>query len=196
MTRHPANTTPGTFNAAAVGVIRNYPATLEAYEHRKRLLKENRDKAEAAGTQVRTNIPNGWDRKSASVARAAAEREGRRIMRAVYRNSLDPNERPDPSISPNSDRSRGEMAMAACLAMATGPDGPVRRQRAWDTLIMYLKPRGERPETLEKGLMWLKGLARKGSNASYQHPVPGLAVEPSQFEKEGNAFLNSLIGKP
>ena len=188
--------TKGVFNPELVGRIAGYPHSPVAYAAMVLNLKAHSDLAGAAGTKSRKNIPNGWTRETSDRARAEAELEGRRIMRAVYRNSMDPNERPDPALSPNSDRSRGEMAMTACLAMVLGPGGPVLRQRSWNTLVSYLKPPGERPETLEKGLDWLRGLARTGANASYQHPVPGLPVEPSDFEKAANAFLDSLIGKP
>ena len=79
----PPRKTPGVFNIAAVGVVRNYPATLKAFEARKELLKANRDKAEAAGTQTRLNVPNGYTRKTADRQRVVAEREAKRIVRAM-----------------------------------------------------------------------------------------------------------------
>ena len=132
--RHPANTTPGTFNPAAVGIVRNYPATLEAYQARTLLLRTYRDKAEAAGTMTRIGVPNGLNRLDAERLRAVALDDATQIMRAVYSRSDDHDERPDPTLQPTSDAARGENALVGCLAVVLGPGGAVYRGRAWRSI--------------------------------------------------------------
>ena len=195
--RHPANTTPGTFNPAAVGIVRNYPATLEAYQARTLLLRTYRDKAEAAGTMTRVGVPNGLNRLEAERLRAVALDDATQIIRGVYRRSDDRSERPDPSLAPNSDASRGEWAMAACLAVVLGPGGEAHRRKTWDCLVSYLRAPGERPVDSTSGIKWLRWLARTGGTEAYQTaPVPGVSRVPTPFELEGGVFLGSLVAGP
>jgi hypothetical protein len=107
--RHPAllNTPIGTFNPEAVGLVPGYAKTPEAFEAQLMTLRNNGDRARAAGRNSRRGTPNGWAGKREEVQWLREEVKGEAWEEGG-------------SAQPKCDARR--------RAFAGGPPGPARRR--------------------------------------------------------------------
>ncbi len=120
--RHPAlrGTPVGTFNPAAVGVVRGYPANEEAYRRQREQLRRNSAKARAAGKMTRRGIPNGWAGRRDEVV-------------AIRRNAQTEAEKLTEVVAPqreSKDDELGAEAMAVLFAIAMAPTYAMRDRLA------------------------------------------------------------------
>ena len=168
--RHPAllDTPPGVWNPNGVGRVSGYPKTQEAYDIHKALLAANRDRANAKGIGVRTNVPNGYRGmgRELSLVRQQAANAGWELANVVLRNSLSAEERltlPNDPMSATTDEARAAVAIAGLFAIALNVTVTnATRLEALQAVLPYLMPRpkgGLKLGTLDSGLMWLHGLA-------------------------------------
>jgi len=187
--------TPGVFNIALVGVVAGYPKTEQRYLERMAILRDYSIAAGLNGSKSRLGVPDGYTRKTAHEARVYADRQAAQILRTIMSRSLDPRERPDPTLAPTSDVSRAEIALTHSLAGVLGPACARQRRKGWDRFVQWIKAPGDRPKDMLEGYKWLLDISKPGCNQSYQMPIPGVPIAKSAIQLEGEAWLGSLIGK-
>lgn len=171
-----ADTPPGVWNPAAVGKVRGYAKTEEAYQRQAAQLRANSAGARARGLMNRRGSPNGWAGKRAEVEalRLDAHADGWRAVGAWQRNSQTAEERlPDDRMEalttgqdyPRTDAERFAVAAAYAISVILNRSAPTcDRTRAARIILPFLKaaPAGRKSVTLADGAAWLEALTREG----------------------------------
>ena len=177
---HPAlvNTPPGTWNPAAVGHVRGYAKTQEAFDRQLAQLEANRDGARAAGLLTRKGVPNGYAgrRPEVEAIRLQAADDGWVAVQAWQRNAQTPEEQlPEVRIAairsgqdgPWTDAEMFAAAAAYLISVVLDCSQPQRQrlQAARDILpFLQAPPSGKaRGEGVQAGMAWLAGLAKGGA---------------------------------
>lgn len=132
--RHPAlrGTPVGTFCPTAVGLVRGYPRTEEAYRRQCERLRQNSANARARGRLNRRGVPNGWAgrRDEVTEIRRNSHTEAERIVEVVM---------PE---AESEDDEYAAIAMKELLAMVLDTTGPTSfRLGALKTALRYLVPK-------------------------------------------------------
>ena len=173
--RHPAleGTPKGVWCPEAVGRVRGYPKTEEAFAERVVTLKANSDRARANGRTKRTGIPNGWGGRRGEVEqlREEANDEAWRRVNVLYRNSQSEDERltadhmeelkVDP-MNARTDAERAALALAFMIGIVISPAyGTSLCNQAARILLPFVRPKpvtGRAATGLDAALAWLDGL--------------------------------------
>ena len=130
----PLVTTPGVFNPAAVGRVRGYPRTPEAYDRQLARLRANSTSARKRGLMTRRGVPNVWAGKRDQVAslRQNAD-EAWRVVNVLQRNSTSPEERLDAE--------RFALTAAYCIGLMVDGTQPTSiRLKAARVILPFLMP--------------------------------------------------------
>ena len=175
---HPilADTPPGTWNPAAVGKVRGYAKTPEAYARQLAQLQANRDGARAAGLLNRKGVPNGYAGRRDEVAemRLQATDDAWVAVAAWQRNAQTPEEQlPEERLEafrtsqdwPRTDAEMFSAAAAYLISVVLDRSQPTRqRLQAARAILPFLRaaPSGKARENVQDGMAWLVGLAGKG----------------------------------
>lgn len=169
---------PGVFCPAAVGKVRGYPRTQEAYDRQLVRLRDNSKRARERGLLTRKGIPNGWAGKRAQVTelRQDAADEAWRIVNLLQRNSVSPDERLDAEClaglkadtrPATTDAERFALAAAYAIGVVRDPTQPASlRLQAARIILPFLVPmprgRAKAGMGLGDGLAWLDALTEEG----------------------------------
>lgn len=178
--RHPAlvGTPKGVWNSEAVGKVRGYPRTEEAFEVRCVTLKTTSDRARAAGRTSRKDIPNGWAgrREEVQQLRDKATEDAWELARVLNRTAQLADEMlPEERLNELQADSRqgktrtegGVMALVYVMSVVLSPayfTGD--RLRATRIVLPFLVPKpakGRLKVGLDDGLAFLAGLAEEDS---------------------------------
>ena len=176
---HPilADTPPGTWNPAAVGKVRGYAKTPEAYDRQLAQLKANRTGARAAGLMTRKGVPNGYAGRRDEVAemRLQATDDAWTAVAEWQRNSQTPEERlPDERLEafrtgqdrPRTDAEMFSAAAAYLISVVLDHSQPARqRLQSARAILPFLRaaPSGRARENVQDGVAWLAELAGAGA---------------------------------
>ena len=175
---HPAlaDTPPGTWNPSAVGKVRGYAKTQEAFDRQLAQLEANRTGAWAAGLLNRKGVPNGYAgrRPEVEAIRLQAIDDAWTAVAEWGRNSQTAEERlPDErleALKAGQDCARTDAEMFAVAAsylisVVLDRSQPQRhRLQAAKAILPFLRaaPSGKAREDGQAGMAWLVGLAGKG----------------------------------
>ena len=173
--RHPilAGTPRGVFQPAAVGKVRGYPATKEAFDASLAAKRANLAAARATGA-TRAGIPTGYrgQREALATVRQAATQEGWKIAAAVQRDLVPAEAVLRLAIDPTSaasDDERAALGLAYLTASVLDPTMPRSlRLQAVRMLLTFVKPKPtvRVAVELDASIDWLKALVEAGRESA------------------------------